>query len=149
MLRPCPRTSQKICFDALPASEYPWGRGATGKPITPLLTVAVDVDVIPLGTPIYVPEYDGLPRDPEESTAHDGCFIAQDRGLKVKGQHIDVFTGHRAMTQLWNRLVPSNKGVTVMVDSPRCARANFLGDFLCSFLGNLLGTNRSVWVTAH
>ncbi len=119
----CPRTSQKICFDALPQSEFPWGRGATGKPITPLLTVAVDVDVIPLGTPIYVPEFDGLPRDPEQSAAHDGCFIAQDRGLKVKGQHLDIFTGHRAMTQLWNRLVPSNKGVTVMLDSPRCAPA--------------------------
>jgi 3D (Asp-Asp-Asp) domain-containing protein len=120
----CPRTNQKICFDALEPKEYPWGRGATGKPITPLLTVAVDIDVIPLGTPIYVPEYDGAPRDPEERTQHDGCFIAQDRGLKVKGQHIDVFTGHRAMTQLWNRLIPSNKGVTVILDSPRCARAN-------------------------
>lgn len=120
----CPRTSQKICFDALDAKDFPWGRGATGKPITPLLTVAVDADVIPLGTPIYVPEYDGLPRDPEERALHDGCFIAQDRGLKVKGQHIDVFTGHRSMTELWNRLMPSNKGVTVMVESSRCARAN-------------------------
>ena len=119
----CPRTEQKICFDALEPKEFPWGRGATGKPITPLLTVAVDADVIPLGTPIYVPEYDGLPRDPEERALHDGCFIAQDRGLKVKGKHLDFFTGHRAMTQLWNRLVPSNKGVTVMLDSPRCARA--------------------------
>jgi 3D (Asp-Asp-Asp) domain-containing protein len=119
----CPRTSQKICFDALDAKEFPWGRGATGKPITPLLTVAVDADVIPLGTPLYVPEYDGLPRDPEERTSHDGCFIAQDRGLKVKGQHLDIFTGHRSMTQLWNRLVPSNKGITVVLESPRCARA--------------------------
>jgi 3D (Asp-Asp-Asp) domain-containing protein len=120
----CPRTGQKICFDALEAKDFPWGRGAQGKPITPLLTVAVDPEVIPLGTPLYVPEYDGVPRDPEERTLHDGCFVAQDRGLKVKGQHLDVFTGHRTMTQLWNRLVPSNKGVTVMLDSPRCARAS-------------------------
>jgi 3D (Asp-Asp-Asp) domain-containing protein len=119
----CPRTSQRICFDALDAKDYPWGRGAIGKPITPLLTVAVDADVIPLGTPIYVPEFDGLPGDPGETRVHDGCFLAQDRGLKVKGQHIDFFTGHRSMTELWNRLVPSNKGVTVMVESSRCARA--------------------------
>ena len=119
----CPRTGQKICFDLLDPKQFPWGRGATGKPITPLLSVAVDSGVIPLGTPIYVPEYDGLPRDPEEKTLHDGCFVAQDRGLKVKGKHVDIFTGHRSMTELWNRLVPSNRGVTVVLDTPRCARA--------------------------
>ncbi len=119
----CPRTGQKICFDLLDAKEFPWGRGATGKPIMPLTTVAVDPDVIALGTPLYVPEFDGLPRDLDETTRHDGCFIAQDRGLKVKGQHLDIFTGHSSMTKLWNRLVPSNKGVTVVLDSPKCDRA--------------------------
>jgi 3D (Asp-Asp-Asp) domain-containing protein len=118
----CPRTDQKICFDSLDPSAYPWGRGATGKPITPLLTVAVDTDVIPLGTALYVPELDGAPRD-AAGTPHDGCFIAQDRGVRVKGKHVDFFTGHASLTALWNRLVPSNQGVTVVLDSPRCARA--------------------------
>jgi 3D (Asp-Asp-Asp) domain-containing protein len=120
----CPKTNQKICFDELDAREFPWGRGATGKPITPLLTVAVDSTVIPLGTAIYVPELEGMPRDPDGKAAHDGCFIAQDRGLKVVGQHIDIFTGHRSITTLWNRRVPSNRGVTVLLDSPRCARVS-------------------------
>ena len=120
----CPRTQQKICFDELDARLYPWGRGATGQSITPLLTVAVDSDVIPLHTPIYIPEYDGLPRDASHAAFHDGCFIAQDRGLRVKGQHVDVFTGETGLTQLWNQLVPSNRGVTIVLDSPRCARAN-------------------------
>lgn len=119
----CPRTSQKICFDELDGRAFPWGRGATGKAITPLLTVAVDSEVVPLGTAIYVPEYDGLPRDPAGSMAHDGCFVAQDRGLKVKGNHVDIFTGHTSTTLLWNRLVPSNRGVTVVLDHPKCARA--------------------------
>jgi 3D (Asp-Asp-Asp) domain-containing protein len=118
----CPRTGQKICFDELDGRDFPWGRGATGKAITPLLTVAVDPAVIPLGTAIYVPELDGLPRDAGGTSAHDGCFVAQDRGLAVSGQHIDVFTGHRSITALWNRLVPSNRGVTVVLESPRCAR---------------------------
>ncbi len=118
----CPRTNQRICFDELEAQRFPWGRGATGKPIIPLLSVAVDTDVIPLGTPLYVPEFDGVPRDPDQRAVHDGCFIAQDRGLKVKGKHLDVFTGHRSITTLWNRLVPSNRGVTVVVDSQRCAQ---------------------------
>jgi 3D (Asp-Asp-Asp) domain-containing protein len=118
----CPRTEQRICFDLLDARTYPWGRGATGKAITPLVTVAVDSDVLALGTPIYVPELDGLPRDESGGGAHDGCFVAQDRGIRVKGKHIDVFTGHASVTLLWNRLVPSNQGVTVIVDSPRCPR---------------------------
>lgn len=119
----CPKTDQRICFDALDKLEYPWGRGALGKPITPLLTVAVDDSVIPMQEPIYIPEYDGLPRDPEERSFHDGCFIAQDRGMRVKGRHVDIFTGHSSITLLYNRLVPSNQGVTVVLDSPRCQRA--------------------------
>ena len=119
----CPRTGQHICFDLLDKQQFPWGRGATGRGITPLVTVAVDSSIIALGTPLYIPEYDGVARDTSGTTKHDGCFLAEDRGLAVKGQHVDVFTGHREITQLWNRLVPSNRGVTVVVDSPRCKRA--------------------------
>jgi 3D (Asp-Asp-Asp) domain-containing protein len=119
---PCPRTEQRICFDELDAKAYPWGRGATGRAISPLLTVAVDSDLIPLDTPLYIPEYDGLPRDPSGRALHDGCFIAQDRGVRVKGEHVDIFTGQRETTLLWNRLVPTNRGVTVVLDSPHCAR---------------------------
>lgn len=119
----CPRTGQRICFDLLDKQQFPWGRGATGKGITPLLSVAVDSTVIPLGTALYIPEYDGVARDASGSAKHDGCFLAEDRGLAVKGQQVDVFTGHREITQLWNRLVPTNSGVTVVIDSPRCRRA--------------------------
>lgn len=119
----CPRTQQRICFDELDAKSYPWGRGATGRAITPLLTIAVDSDRIPLDTPVYIPEYDGVPRDASRTAFHDGCFVAQDRGVRVKGDHVDVFTGHREITALWNGLVPSNRGVTVILDNPRCARA--------------------------
>ncbi|MES1186991.1 MAG: 3D domain-containing protein [Myxococcales bacterium] len=119
----CPRTGQHICFDLLDKQQFPWGRGATGRGITPLVTVAVDSSLIPLGTALYIPEYDGVARDVSGTTKHDGCFLAEDRGLAVKGAHVDIFTGYREITQLWNRLVPSNRGVTVVVDSPRCKRA--------------------------
>lgn len=118
----CPRTKQRICFDALSSTKYPWGRGATGGPITPLLTIATDTAVIPFGTSVYIPEYEGMPTD-GEGTRHDGCFIAQDRGSKVKGKHVDVFAGQEAVTKVWNALVPSNSGVTVVLDSPNCRRA--------------------------
>jgi 3D (Asp-Asp-Asp) domain-containing protein len=84
--------------------------------------VAVDTDVIPLETALYIPEYDGLPTDETERATHDGCFIAQDRGLRVREKHVDIFTGMPSMTRLWNRLQPSNAGVTVVVESPRCDR---------------------------
>ena len=119
----CPRTDQRICFDVLDPKRFPWGRGATGKAITPLITVAVDTEVIPLGTPVYVPELDGIAGDPQGTSVHDGCLVAQDRGLRVKGKHLDIFTGSAPVTQLWNRLLPSNQGITVILDSPRCPRA--------------------------
>jgi len=119
----CPRTGEKICFDRLDISKYPWGRGATGRAITPLWTVAVDPSIIALGTVMYIPEYEGLPRDLEHHSRHDGCFLAEDRGKNVLGRQIDVFTGQSVITDLWNSLVPSNQGVTVVVDSPKCPSA--------------------------
>lgn len=115
----CPRTGQKICFDKLNQTEFPWGRGALGKAITPLLTIAVDSDEIPLGTVVYIPEFDGVERQPG-GARHDGCFVAEDRGMKVKGKHVDVFTGNPSMTERLNQIVPSNQGVHVYVGTARC-----------------------------
>ncbi len=120
----CPKSAQRICYEALRPEAFPWGRGATGRPITPLLTVAVDSSIIPLGTAIYIPEFAGAPRGLEGHAKHDGCFIAQDRGVRVVGNHVDIFMGEPALTKLYNALVPSNQGVTVVLDSPRCARAS-------------------------
>lgn len=116
----CPRTGHKICFEALDPAKFPHGRGATGKPITPLRTIAVDSSVIPLGTPVYVAEFAGLPRP--DGTKHDGCFVAEDRGVRVIGRQIDVFTGDPSVTVQWNKLVPSNRGVRVSANDPRCPR---------------------------
>ena len=116
----CPRTGQKICFDKLDPSRFPAGRGARGTPITPLRTLAVDSSVIPLGTSVYIPEFVGLPM--LDGTPHDGCFLAEDRGSKVVGKHVDVFTGDPSMTRAWNARRPSNEGVHVELDAPRCDR---------------------------
>ncbi|HLM75537.1 MAG TPA: 3D domain-containing protein [Polyangiaceae bacterium] len=117
----CPRTSQRICFERLDPAQFPHGRGAMGRPITPLRTVAVDSTVIPLGTSLYIPEFAGTPKP--DGTPHDGCFVAEDRGIRVVGRHIDVFTGDPAVTARWNALVPSNRGVSVVLNDPRCGRA--------------------------
>jgi 3D (Asp-Asp-Asp) domain-containing protein len=120
--RTCPRSGQKICFAELDPKAFPWGRGAAGTAITPLRSVAVDIKVIPLGTPLFIPEFVGMPLDARGTGTHDGCFIAEDRGIKVVGQHVDVFTGRVAMTKVWDARIPTNQGVTVFLDSPRCSR---------------------------
>jgi 3D (Asp-Asp-Asp) domain-containing protein len=81
--------------------------------------VAVDSELIPLGTVMYLPDYQGL-RGPD-GRPHDGCFIAEDRGLKVKGKHVDIFTGDPETTKSWNAAVPSNQGVRVILGASRCA----------------------------
>ena len=117
----CPRTGQKICFERLDPALFPHGRGAAGRAITPLRTVAVDTAVIPLGTWLRIPELAGLPRP--DGSLHDGCFLAEDRGIKVVGRQIDVFTGDPAVTARWNSLFPSNRGVHVRRNDPACKPA--------------------------
>ncbi len=117
----CPRTGQRICFEALDRGLFPYGRGAAGKPIAPLRTVAADTNVLPMGTVLWVPELEGI-ASANGGDASDGCFVVEDRGLRVQGEHIDVFTGDPATTAVVNARVPSNTGVRVIVDSPRCAR---------------------------
>ncbi|WP_437962915.1 3D domain-containing protein (plasmid) [Sorangium sp. So ce119] len=114
----CPRTGQQVCFERLDPRRFPYGRGATGRPITPLRTVAVDSSVIPLGTSLYVPELVGLPLP--GGGRHDGCFVAEDRGIKVVGRQIDVFTGDPAVTARLNALFPSNRGVRLVLNDARC-----------------------------
>lgn len=116
----CPRTGQRICFEALDPAQYPYGRGAAGKPITPLRSVAADTSVLPMGTVLYLPELDGVPRG-DSGESMDGCFVVEDRGMKVKGEHVDVFTGSAATTASLEDKVPSNQGVTVVLSAPRCA----------------------------
>lgn len=114
----CPRTDQKICFEKLDPKVFPHGRGAAGTAIIPFRSVAVDSEQIPLGTVLHIPEYRGLKM--LDGKVHDGCFVAQDRGLKVVGRHIDVFTGSEAGTVAWNEAVPSNEGVHVVIGAPEC-----------------------------
>jgi 3D (Asp-Asp-Asp) domain-containing protein len=51
------------------------------RPLAPYKSIAVDPDLIALGSKIYVPEY----RD------HGGWFTAADTGSAIQGRHVDVF----------------------------------------------------------
>ncbi|MBF0663972.1 MAG: hypothetical protein IR159_00250 [Brevundimonas sp.] len=92
---------------ALMAEEADWtarvnlyhagGGGATGndslgcRPI-PMRTMAVDPRYIPRRTRLFIPETVGM-RMPD-GTLHDGYWYASDTGGAIKGQKIDLYTGH-------------------------------------------------------
>lgn len=117
----CPRTQQKICFEALDAKAFPFGRGAAGTAIKPMHSIAADTSVLPMGTIVYIPELDGAPRGGGSGAPLDGCFVVEDRGMRVVGEHVDIFTGHPLHTKAFEERLPSNHGVTVIVNAPRCA----------------------------
>ncbi|MEO0108359.1 MAG: 3D domain-containing protein [candidate division WOR-3 bacterium] len=72
--------------------DVPIGTG--GHTLQELKSVAVDPDVIPLGSTIYIPEADDVPLG--NSRFHDGVFKAHDIGGLIKGDRIDVYLGLRS-----------------------------------------------------
>jgi 3D (Asp-Asp-Asp) domain-containing protein len=68
------------------------GCGVRNIPLMPFRTVAVDTDIIPIGSVIYVPELRGRTFEHEgQMFVHDGYLFAGDRGGAIHGRHIDVF----------------------------------------------------------
>lgn len=71
---------------------YALGCGVRDIPLVPFRTIAVDPDVIPLESVIFVPELRGIGFKYEgEAYTHDGYLFAGDRGGAIRGRHIDVF----------------------------------------------------------
>jgi 3D (Asp-Asp-Asp) domain-containing protein len=72
-----------------------FGDGVKNYRLVPFRTIAVDKEIIPYGTVIYIPAVRGkmilLPNG--EEVTHDGYFFAGDTGGAIKKNHIDVFTG--------------------------------------------------------
>lgn len=86
------------CYAPVPV-DHPWGTGVQNRPLAPYRSVAVDRTVIPYGTPLYVPELDGVtvPGDPPwGGFVHDGCVLAADTGGGIVGMHVDWFVGLKA-----------------------------------------------------
>jgi 3D (Asp-Asp-Asp) domain-containing protein len=73
------------------------GGGATGndslgcRPIA-MRTIATDPRYIPRRTRLFIPETVGMRM--ADGTIHDGYWYASDTGGAIKGQKIDLYTGH-------------------------------------------------------
>jgi 3D (Asp-Asp-Asp) domain-containing protein len=96
-------TSQSAAENAsgwsLKATLYHAGRGinahdSLGCPVSAMRTVAVDPAVVSRHSIIYIKETAGMPL--ADGGVHDGYWYASDIGGAIKGDRIDLFTGHGA-----------------------------------------------------
>jgi 3D (Asp-Asp-Asp) domain-containing protein len=88
----CPYPDSR--FFVVDTGVAPWGVGANDNPLVPFYSIAVDGQVIPLGTNVYVPAFDGIVLP--DSSIHNGCFLAEDTSHSFSGAQIDVFAGTRS-----------------------------------------------------
>ena len=65
-----------------------------GCKVVPMRTLAVDTQVIPKRTVVFIKETVGLKMP--NGDAHDGYWYASDVGGAIKGQRIDLYTGRGA-----------------------------------------------------
>jgi len=65
-----------------------------GCKVVPMRTLAVDKAIIPRRTVVFIKETVGLKMPNGQS--HDGYWYASDVGGAIKGQRVDLYTGHGA-----------------------------------------------------
>jgi len=65
-----------------------------GCRVVPMRTLAVDKNIIPRRTVVFIKETVGIKMP--DGQAHDGYWYASDVGGAIKGQRIDLYTGHGA-----------------------------------------------------
>lgn len=104
-------TGSPMCYTVIDSGRYPWGIGAHSRPLVPFRSIATDPSVIPTGSCVYVPSWDGL-QVPQVGNlggfAHDGYFVADDVGGYINGNHVDIFVGTRAMERAMDAMVPTS-----------------------------------------
>ena len=121
----CSETDTSVCFFPITDSRAPWGYGSDGNALLPLRSLAIAESVVPHGTVLYIPDWDGLaiPAGAEGlgGFVHDGCFRVDDIGYGVEGRHYDFFTGTASLWMALEELLPTDSSTTVYRDPPRCA----------------------------
>lgn len=96
------------------------GGGATGndslgcRPIA-MRTVAIDPRVVPRRTRLFIKETVGL--ELADGTIHDGYWYASDTGGAIKGDKIDLYTGHGRGSM--SPVMPLNMSTLTVVEAGR------------------------------
>jgi 3D (Asp-Asp-Asp) domain-containing protein len=106
------------CFEQLDIADYPFGRGAGVRPLVPFKSVAIDPRLIPLGDPIYIPEFDGLTLP--DGSIHDGCVRADDTGGGIKRRKMDFFVVTYGNFRFLLDQLQNVTWITPHIEAPRC-----------------------------
>jgi 3D (Asp-Asp-Asp) domain-containing protein len=106
------------CFEQLDITDFPFGRGAGLRPLIPFKSVAVDPRVVPLGEPLYIPEFDGMVLP--DGSIHDGCVRADDTGGGIKGRKLDFFVVTYGNFRMLLDELLGVSWITPEVEAPRC-----------------------------
>lgn len=79
-----------------------WGLGVRNYSLIPYRTIAVDPNVIPYGSVVFIADAVGEEVTLADGTSfiHDGYFFAGDTGGAIRNNHIDVFTGNNSHNDL-------------------------------------------------
>ncbi|MFZ4426375.1 MAG: 3D domain-containing protein [Saprospiraceae bacterium] len=97
--RSCPRYKNYTGYDktgrVLWQISSGFGLGTKGYKLVPYRSVAVDPNVIPLGSVVFIPAAAGIKIAEAGKTpwTHDGYFFAADVGSKIVGDKMDFFLG--------------------------------------------------------
>lgn len=114
------KRSRMYCLNVrvLSRKAFPSSVGAAGRPLRPLRSLAVDTRQIRFGTRLYIPVLGRMIT--RRGRRHNGCFVAHDRGGRIRGARLDLFAGHRGIYRryLHGRLP---RHVQVYINHPRCA----------------------------
>ena len=114
------------CFEQLDLDKHPFGRGAGQRPLVPFKSVAVDPRMIPIGEPLYIPEFDGIPLP--DGSIHDGCVRADDTGGGIKKRKMDFFVvTYGNFRSILDQLL-NVTWITPHIQSPRCEYLRDLTD---------------------
>jgi 3D (Asp-Asp-Asp) domain-containing protein len=111
-----PYYPSRNCYKVLDVRRYYHGKGVWRRALTPYKSIATDPYVIPFGTIVYLPAYDGyvLP----DGTVHDGCVRSDDTGGAIVGDHLDFFSGTEWSWRMMRRHFP--RKIDVFINPPRC-----------------------------
>jgi len=122
----CPETDVSVCFFSAGADAPIWGYGSDGNPLVPLRSLAIEEGIVPHGTVLYIPEWDGVVMPASRGLGgfvHDGCFRVDDIGYGVEGRHYDLYAGTAELWMDLEQLLPTDSSTVVYRDPPRCPRA--------------------------
>jgi 3D (Asp-Asp-Asp) domain-containing protein len=106
------------CFEQANIAEHPFGRGAGQRPLVPFKSVAVDPRLVPIGEPIYIPEFDGLVLP--DGSIHDGCVRADDTGGGIKRRKMDFFVVTYGNFRFLLDELLDVTWITPHIEAPRC-----------------------------